>query len=130
MPFPSSPLRYPGGKHKYFSLFKEIINKDKKINTFVEPFCGGAGLGLALLKNNVISNLVLNEYDKIIYLLWDSVLNNTSEFISLINNTRLTVGEFRKWKKLYTDNDFLNSCEELEIAFGVFIINRANRSGI
>jgi len=130
MSYAISPLRYPGGKFKYLTLFKEIIEKDNKIDTLVEPFCGGAGLGLALLKNNVISKLVINEYDRIIYLFWDSVLNNTSELISLIKNTNLTIDELKKWKKLYTDNEFLKSFEDVEIAYGFFIINRASRSGI
>jgi len=125
-----SPLRYPGGKYKYVSLFKEIIFKDKKINTFVEPFCGGAGLGLALLRDKIVSSLIINEYDRFIYLFWHSVLHNTSELISLIKKTRLTVEELKKWKKLYTDKTFLNSCNDIEVAYGFFIINRATRSGI
>tara|TARA_B100001971_G_C18249466_1_gene576999 strand:- start:1918 stop:2850 length:933 start_codon:yes stop_codon:yes gene_type:complete len=130
MGYTISPLRYPGGKYNYFSLFRKIIEKDRGINTFVEPFCGGAGLGLALLKNNIVTKIVLNEYDRFIYLFWDNVLNNTKELITLIDKTNLTVNEFLKWKKLYTDNEFLKSCEDIEIAFGFFIINRATRSGI
>lgn len=130
MTYTISPLRYPGGKYKYSSLFRTIIEKDRKINTFIEPFCGGAGLGLALLKNKTITKLVLNEYDKFIYLFWDSVLNNTNELITLIDKTNLSIDELINWKKLYTDSEFLQSCEDIEIAYGFFLINRATRSGI
>ncbi|MDR3260028.1 MAG: DNA adenine methylase, partial [Fusobacteriaceae bacterium] len=45
-----SPLRYPGGKAKFYPILLDVFEKNKIKNPlFIEPFAGGAGLGLKLL---------------------------------------------------------------------------------
>ena len=53
-----SPLRYPGGKSKLIDQLLPYI-QDKEC--FVEAFCGGSSLGLALLDAGKIHKLVLND---------------------------------------------------------------------
>ena len=67
-----SPLRYPGGKSKLIDQLLPYI-QDKEC--FVEAFCGGSSLGLALLDAGKIHKLVLNDLDRAFYFL---VINRCS----------------------------------------------------
>lgn len=45
-----TPLRYPGGKGKLAAYVKEIIRENRLYDgEYVEPFAGGAAIGLELL---------------------------------------------------------------------------------
>ena len=71
-----SPLRYPGGKSKIAPFVSLIIEKANIGEcTYIEPFAGGAGVALALLFDGVVSNVVINDYDKAIYSMWKAILN-------------------------------------------------------
>lgn len=123
-----SPLRYPGGKAKLYSQTIELlkINKLQEI-TYIEPFAGGCGLALLLLKNNKVNNLILNDIDRSIFAFWDSVLNKTEELCSLIKNTEITLAEREKQKEIQLKKD---SVSILELGFSTFFLNRVNHSGI
>ena len=123
-----SPLRYPGGKSKIASFISLIIEKINIVRcVYVEPFAGGAGVALSLLLNGKVSDIVINDYDKAIYSMWRAILEDTNRFINLVRTTPLTIDEWRKQKKIYTDN---NKCYSLELGFAAFYLNRTNRSGI
>ena len=50
-----SPLRYPGGKAKVYNRVVDFFKLNKLSSiTYVEPFAGGCGLALLLLKNNIV----------------------------------------------------------------------------
>ncbi len=40
-----SPLRYPGGKNKTYEYVKYLV-ENNDIDTYIEPFCGGAAVAL------------------------------------------------------------------------------------
>lgn len=123
-----SPLRYPGGKAKLAPYIKLIINKmEVPINTYIEPFAGGAGVALDLLLTNRVENIVINDYDKAIYSFWRAVITETDDLISLIKETKVTVEEWHRQKQIYT---CLNTKYSLQLAFATFFLNRTNRSGI
>ncbi|WP_312692532.1 DNA adenine methylase [Caproiciproducens sp.] len=123
-----SPLRYPGGKAKIAPLVELLINKSHIQNPiYVEPFAGGAGVALALLMNNSVEEIVINDYDKAIYSIWRAIKEDTQDFINLIRNTPITVTEWHRQKDVY-DNQ--NKHYSLELAFATFFLNRTNRSGI
>ena len=123
-----SPLRYPGGKSKITPFVKLVIEKlNMPKVVYVEPFAGGAGVALSLLFNNVVDEIVINDYDKAIYSMWKAILEETDSFIELIRNTPLTIDEWDKQKRIYfTDNKRYS----LELGFATFYLNRTNRSGI
>lgn len=54
MPFIQSPLNYTGGKAKLLSQILPLF--PKKINTFVDLFCGGCNVGINVQSNSVIYN--------------------------------------------------------------------------
>ncbi|MGL5950923.1 MAG: DNA adenine methylase [Cetobacterium sp.] len=123
-----SPLRYPGGKAKMYEQTTELLEKNKLIGeTYIEPFAGGCGLALLLLKNGKVDNLVLNDIDRSIFAFWDSVLNRTDELCELIENTEVTLEEREKQKVIQTrkiDIDLLT------LGFSTFFLNRVNHSGV
>ena len=81
MPTTCSPLRYPGGKTKFYSYVREILScNDMLGETYIEPFAGGAGLALKLLLNGDVSRIVINDFDPAIYYFWHSILNETEAF--------------------------------------------------
>ena len=60
-----SPLRYPGGKGKLTSFMEYMIDElGHRGGTYIEPFAGGAGIAIELLLTNVVSRIVINDYDK------------------------------------------------------------------
>jgi DNA adenine methylase len=63
-----SPLRYPGGKSRMVSFISRQIRQGK--TTFIEPFCGGSSVGLALLEAGKIEHLILNDLDFGVYSLF------------------------------------------------------------
>lgn len=128
MPITDSPLRYPGGKTQMKKFIYDLINSlsiDEV--TYVEPFAGGAGVGLSLLFNGHVSKIHINDYDRSIYSFWISILNQTSEFIRLIEQTPITMDEWYLQRKIQFNKE---NHSTLEIGFSTFFLNRTNVSGI
>jgi DNA adenine methylase len=121
-----SPLRYPGGKSQLYPLVKQLINCCDNINTYVEPFAGGAGLALSLLFNGQVDSIVLNDYDKAVYSFWRAVLTNTDELIAKIDNTPISIEEWYKQQRIFNSSNKYS----VDYAFSFFYLNRTNRSGI
>lgn len=123
-----SPLRYPGGKGKILSFMIDLIKLNKLENIeYIEPYAGGAAVALGLLLNNKVSQIHINDSDKAIYAFWDSVLNYTDEFIQKIEETPITVEEWRIQKSIYNN---IEQYSVLDIGFSAFFLNRCNRSGV
>ena len=94
MPATESILRYPGGKSQLYAVVKALIEFNAFSNhTYVEPFAGGAGLALKLLYNNIVPNIVINDFDPAIYAVWYACLNEPNELKRLISTTPLTIAE-------------------------------------
>jgi DNA adenine methylase len=123
-----SPLRYPGGKSVLYKYISAVID-DNNLNkyTYIELFAGGAGLGIALLLNNKVRDIVINDLDYCIYSFWNSVLNETEELCEKIKHTSVTIEERAIQKDIY-DNPDIHSC--LNVGFATLFLNRTNRSGI
>ncbi|CCV63769.1 DNA-methyltransferase [Alteracholeplasma palmae J233] len=122
-----TPLRYPGGKAKLYNFVSELIKDNfTEPPVYVEGYAGGSGLALKLLLNNDVSKIYINDYDYAIYAFWYSLLNRTDEFIELINNTPVTVEQWRIQKDIYLNPN----TDVLTKGFSAFFLNRTNRSGI
>ena len=91
---------------------------------YVEPYAGGAGLAIELLKREKISELWLNDIDPGIWACWHCILNRSEEFCELIEKTPVSIEEWFHQKSL------MNSDDELLRGFATFFLNRTNRSGI
>lgn len=122
-----SPLRYPGGKNK-LSAFIAKVCIDNNINGhYVEPYSGGASVALFLLFEGFVSKVTINDKDRSIYAFWHSVLNRTNELCKLIENTELSIFEWRKQKEIQSKK---KRVDLLSLGFSTFYLNRTNRSGI
>lgn len=123
-----SPLRYPGGKGK-LAHFMELMIKELSIKncTYIEPFAGGAAIALYLLLNDIVSEIIINDYDKAIAAFWNAITKHTEKFINKMYNTPVTIDEWKKQKQIYTNG---TSCNDFNLGFATFFLNRTNRSGI
>ena len=66
-----SPLRYPGGKAALAGFFGELIGRlGIGPAMYVEPYAGGAGAGIALLRQDAVQQLVINDVDPAVYCFW------------------------------------------------------------
>lgn len=123
----TSPLRYPGGKSVLTNYIKLILKKNKLLDgIYVEPFAGGAGIGLSLLCSEYVSRIIINDLNYSIYAFWYSVLNYTNQLCDRIENTNVTVDEWYIQKEIQKNEN----ASILDLGFSTFFLNRTNRSGI
>jgi DNA adenine methylase len=123
-----SPLRYPGGKRRIAPYLKKIL-KDNQLcdGVYVEPYAGGASVALSLLLDGYVSKIIINDVDQSVYAFWWSVLNETNEFCKLIEETPVTIPN---WKEQAARQRNKQKCSLIELGFSTFFLNRTNRSGI
>lgn len=71
-----SLLRYPGSKARLAKFIAHTISMNGFNRTvFIEPFCGGASVSIALLESNTVETVVINDVDPIIYSLWRCIFS-------------------------------------------------------
>lgn len=122
-----SPLRYPGGKSQIIKNVRRIIEQnDFRHRTYVEPFAGGFGVGLALLTHNDVEQAVINDSDLHVYHFWESALHHADELIALVNATPISLSERLKQKEIYASPD----STVLQDGFATLYLNRVNYSGV
>lgn len=123
-----SPLRYPGGKGKLTSFMEYMVNSlGHRGGTYIEPFAGGAGIAVELLLRNVVSRIVINDYDKGVWSFWKAILTETDRFIEEVRTVPLTMEEWKRQREICTSQ---NDKYSFELGFATFYMNRTNRSGI
>lgn len=128
MPQTPSPLRYPGGKTSIVDMVSKIIESNKLSGGhYAEPYAGGAGLALSLLFKGKVHEIHLNDLDKAVWSFWYSILNSPSDFIDKINETEITIDEWKKQREIQLNPTHYSV---LELGFSSFFLNRTNRSGI
>lgn len=123
-----SPLRYPGGKAALAGLFSDLISELRiERARYIEPYAGGAGAGVALLRAGFVEELVINDIDPAVYSFWRSSIYDTANFLKLLSSAPLTVEEWRRQRDVYRRSD---AGDPLALGFAFFFLNRTNRSGV
>jgi DNA adenine methylase len=81
-----SPLRYPGGKSWLIPLVRTWIKTLEHPHglNFVEPFAGGANVGLAMLLDGRVKHLYLADIDPDVSAFWNAVLEDPDWLIDQI----------------------------------------------
>lgn len=126
MPLATSPLRYPGGKVCLVDLVARTLRMNKlEHGHYAEPYAGGCGLALALLFDGHVSDIHVNDIDVPVWSFWSTILNQTEDFIDLMDRTPITLKEWRKQRRVLRESQ-----DKVELAFAAFFLNRTNRSGI
>lgn len=123
-----SPLRYPGGKAALAGFFADIIDTLEADHArYIEPYAGGAGAGIALLREGVVEELVINDIDPAVHAFWKSAVSDNENLVDMVASVPLTIAEWRRQREIYRSRDDQDS---LRLGFAFFFLNRTNRSGI
>ena len=123
-----TPLRYPGGKGKLAAYIKAIIKTNRIFDgDYVEPYCGGAAVGLELLFHEYVSRIHINDLSKPVHAFWKSVLDHTDELCKLTRDTPMTVRAWDTQKRIFSNQEDVGL---VKLGFATFFLNRTNRSGI
>jgi DNA adenine methylase len=96
------------------------------LDTYVEPFAGGAGAALYLLFGEFVQRIVLNDLDAGVAAFWRSSIEQTEAFVQLILAADLTIDEWRRQRAVFV----AEPKDDLALGFATFYLNRTNRSGI
>ena len=124
----ASPLRYPGGKSALLDRMTTLLRSNQlDRRPYAEPFAGGCGLALGLLLNGVVSELHLNDIDPAIWSFWNNVLNHTEKMCDQIEQTEVTVDEWRRQRLVLAT---VGNAPSYDLGFAAFFLNRTSRSGI
>lgn len=123
-----TPLRYPGGKRRLASVIMRLLDANglKDVH-YAEPYAGGAAVALALLMEEYASVIHINDLSRPVYAFWYAVLNHTEELCRRIERVELTMGEWRRQRAIYENQD---TADLIDLALAAFFLNRTNRSGI
>lgn len=124
--FPS-PLRYPGGKGKIANFVKMVFVANDLIDAeYVEPYAGGASVGLSLLFEEYASHVHINDLNESVFAFWNAVVSTPDELCALVRDAKLNMAEWRRQRTVQEADE----PDPLELAFSTFYLNRTTRSGI
>jgi DNA adenine methylase len=93
---------------------------------YAEPFCGGAGSAVILLKLEAVDQIHLNDADLKVYSAWKAILEEPNRFAEAIETVDVDLETWhasRKMVEAATEHSF-------DLGFATFFLNRTSRSGI
>lgn len=127
MPF-YTPLRYPGGKRRLAPVVMRLLEANgMKDVRYIEPYAGGAAVGISLLLEEYASVIHLNDLARPVYAFWHTVLNDTDALCRRVSRVKVTIAEWRRQRKVYERRE---TADLDDVGFAAFFLNRTNRSGI
>lgn len=120
-----SPFRYPGGKTWLVPYIRSwLSSREETIGVLIEPFAGGAIVGLTAAFEGLAEHIVLVERDAGIAAVWQTILGGQAQWLTeRILNFNLTHGNVTE--VLRTE-----PISQRERAFAVILRNRVQRGGI
>jgi DNA adenine methylase len=95
-------------------------------NTYVEPFAGGAGVGLRLLVNEHVDEIIINDLNPGIAAFWRAVFESPDELLKRLAGCDVTIAEWHRQREVY----LAGPSDDVDMGFALFFLNRTNRSGI
>jgi DNA adenine methylase len=108
-------------------LARELKGLAPAGGTYLEPYAGGAGAAIKLLASNTANRIHLNDADPRVFSAWWAILNEPDRFVELLQETDLSVDNWRVHKAVVEQAD---TARRFELGFATFFLNRTNRSGI
>lgn len=120
-----SPFRYPGGKSRLrATVISWMRGLGFRPTHFVEPFAGGASVGLAVAELDLADHVTLAEIDPDVAAVWQVILNGQADaFAHRIRNFDLS-------HKSAEEVIGKQSHDTLAKAFRCLLLNRISRAGI
>jgi DNA adenine methylase len=120
-----SPFRYPGGKTWLIPFIRQWLSqRSQHTSEFIEPFAGGAIVGLTVAFEHLADHVTLVELDANVAAVWHSILYGNVE--SLTDRIEAFEPTAESVAKVAASTP---SCHE-DRAFRTIVKNRVNRGGI
>jgi DNA adenine methylase len=121
-----SPFRYPGGKTWLVPrIYDWMGEKDNSSSRFIEPFAGGAIVGLSVAFEELVGHVTLVELDERVAAVWRTILHPDDGLwlADAILNFSLTPENVDKLLAKVTEST-------RDLALQTIVKNRVNRGGI
>lgn len=121
-----SVLRYPGSKARFSNFIARTISLNAgRPRLFVEPFCGGASVSIALLEDGVVDEIAINDLDPLIAHFWSTVFSKEGAqwLAARVGDVPLSVDEWKRQKGLMP-------ASKREAALKCLYLNRTSFNGI
>ncbi len=120
-----SPFRYPGGKTWFVPYLKRwLSSRQARPLEFIEPFAGGASVGVTVLYENLADHVTLVELDEQVVSVWKTIFQGNANALA----ERIVTFDLRLENVLETLAAPFITLEDQ--AFQTIIRNRVNRGGI
>lgn len=120
-----SPFRYPGGKTWLVPYVRLWLRSQPRLpKELIEPFAGGAIVGLTAAFESLASSIRLVELDADVAAVWDTILSGNGEWLARrILDFKFSPGVVRKILEQHARSN-------REKAFATILRNRVQRGGI
>ena len=122
-----SPFRYPGGKTWLVPVAREWLQMIGRPKVFLEPFAGGAVIGLTAAAERLAEHVVLVELDEDVAAVWQVLIHGSDRSVKNLSNKILrfevTLDNVREVLDR-TPNSVVDR------AFRTIVKNRCQRGGI
>ena len=122
-----SPFRYPGGKTWFVPTVREYLHRIERPHTFLEPFAGGATIGLTIAAENLADHVVLVELDDDVAAVWEVLLNASDRSVTTLSNKILRFATTVENVRTILDS---TPRTIIDHAFRTIIKNRCGHGGI
>ncbi len=124
VPHPS-PFRYPGGKTWLIPYVRKWLREfGPPVNEFVEPFAGGASVGLTAVFEGLARTAIFVELDPHVAAVWQTILNGQGPWLAR------KIVTFKLSARSVQETFSANSTDPRDIAFATLLRNRVQRGGI
>ncbi len=124
----STPLRYPGGKTVLTDFLQRVIEATRLRDPYyAEPYCGGGGAAISLLRREAVTDVFLNDIDPAVFAFWQSVRDDSKGLCRRISECPVTLKEWERQREILQNP---SNRAPLELAFACLFLNRTNRSGV
>jgi len=118
-----SPFRYPGGK-TWFVPYMRYLMQFVEVNTLVEPFAGGAIVGLTAAYEKWVSRVILSEIDECVASVWEVILSDEYRWLcEQINKFQVNIKTVRETLSIPPKDKKM-------LAFQTLLRNRVSHGGI
>lgn len=94
---------------------------------YVEPYAGGAAIGLQLLLTGRMKEITINDLDRSVYAFWKAIMMDPDGFCSRIRDTRISANSWNAAHEVQKNKKYENI---MDLGFSTFFLNRTNYSGI
>lgn len=120
-----SPFRYPGGKTWLVPRIVQLVScLPRKPRIFLEPFAGGASVGLAIAEADLATKTILVEKDKNVASVWKTILGRDAEWLAQ------RIVQFELTRNNVEKILFSSTRSQRDRAFRTLLRNRVSRGGV